>query len=220
MANRSIGLSEELYGYLLDSGLREPELLQRLRHATEQEELSVMRSAPEQGQLMAMLIKLMGAKRILEVGTYTGYATLWMAMALPDDGEIITCDLSDRWASVGIPFWKEAGVTDKIRLHVAPAIETLQVLIADGQSETFDFVFVDADKESYSAYFESSLILLRSGGLMVIDNVLWGGSVIDTDNQNTSTLAIRAFNRALKEDSRIEINMLPIADGITLVMKK
>lgn len=220
MANCSIALNEKLYGYLLDTGLREPELLQRLRLATEREELSVMRSAPEQGQLMAMLIKLMGAKRILEVGTYTGYATLWMAMALPDDGEIITCDLSDEWTSVGTRFWSEAGVADKITLHLRPAIETLDSLIVQGQSGVFDFIFIDADKENYSVYYEASLRLLRSGGLMVIDNVLWGGSVIDDANQNSSTVAIRAFNRALKSDSRIEINMLPVADGITLVMKK
>jgi len=220
MANCSIALNEKLYGYLLDTGLREPEVLQRLRLATEKEELSVMRSAPEQGQLMAMLIKIMGAKRILEVGTYTGYATLWMAMALPSDGEIVTCDVSDEWTSVGAQFWDEAGVADKITLNLRPAIETLDGLIAQGQPGSFDFVFIDADKENYSAYFEASLKLLRSGGLMVVDNVLWGGSVIDDANQNTSTVAIRAFNRALKCDSRIEINMLPVADGITLVMKK
>ncbi len=220
MANRSNGLNEELYDYLLSMGLREPDVLQRLRLATEKEKLSIMRSAPEQGQFMAMLIKLMGAKRVLELGTYTGYATLWMAQAIPDDGEIITCDLSDEWTSVGASFWSEAGVRDKISLHLRPAIETLQLLITDGQVETFDFVFIDADKKNYGAYFEASLKLLRSGGLMVIDNVLWGGSVIDAGNREASTVAIRAFNRALKNDSRIDINMLPVADGITLVMKK
>ena len=220
MANRSLGLSEELYGYLLNTGLREPEQLKRLRLATGKEELSLMRSAPEQGQLMAMLIRLMGARRVLELGTYTGYATLWMALALPDDGEIVTCDVSDAWTSVGGRFWSEAGVADKISLHLRPAIETLNILIADGQSESFDFVFIDADKEHYSAYYEASLKLLRCGGLMVIDNVLWGGSVIDADNQEISTVAIRAFNRALECDSRVDINMLPVADGITLVMKK
>jgi len=220
MANRSIALNEELYNYLLESGLREPEILQRLRLATEKEKLSVMRSAPEQGQLMAMLIRLMGARRVLEIGTYTGYATLWMAQAMPADGEIVTCDVSDEWASVGERFWGEAGVADKITLHLRPAIETLNALIADGQLGSFDFVFIDADKENYSAYYEASLKLLRSGGLMVVDNVLWGGSVIDDANQEASTVAIRAFNRVLKCDSRVEINMLPVADGITLVMKK
>lgn len=219
MANRSIALNEELYSYLLESGLREPDVLQRLRLATEQEELSMMRSAPEQGQLMAMLINLMGARRVLEVGTYTGYATLWMAQALPDDGELVTCDVSDVWTSVGVPFWDEAGVADMITLHLRPAIETLDLLLADGQSGSFDFVFIDADKEGYAAYFEAALKLLRSGGMMVIDNVLWGGSVIDENNQEASTIAIRTFNQALRDDVRIAINMLPVADGITLARK-
>ncbi len=220
MANRSIGLNEDLYAYLLDTGLREPAVLQRLRQATELQEMSIMRSAPEQGQLMAMLIRLMGAKRIIEIGTYTGYATLWMAQALPDDGEIITCDISETWTDVARRFWAEAGEADKITLHIRPAIETLDALIVAGERDAFDFAFIDANKESYPAYFESCLSLLRSGGLMVIDNVLWGGSVIDASNQEPSTLAIRAFNQALYSDVRIEINMLPIADGITLVVKK
>ena len=220
MANRSFGLSEELYDYLLDAGLREPVVLQRLRQATEHQELSVMRSAPEQGQLMAMLIKLMGAKRILEVGTYTGYATLWMAEAMSNDGQLITCDVSEEWTSVGRQFWDEAGVADRIILHLRPAMKTLDHLLAQDEAGSFDFAFIDADKENYQAYFERCLNLMRSGGLMVIDNVLWGGSVMDHDNHEASTVAIRAFNRALKTDERIEINMLPIADGITLVMKK
>ena len=220
MANRSIGVNEELYGYLLNMGLREPELLQRLRLATEGEELSIMRSAPEQGQLMAMLIKLMGAKRVIEVGTYTGYATLWMAQAIPDDGQVITCDVSEVWTSVGRQFWAEAGLQDKITLHLCPAMETLDRLLAQGEADAFDFAFIDADKENYQAYFERCLNLMRSGGLMVIDNVLWGGSVIDHENNEASTKAIRAFNQALQNDARIEINMLPVADGITLVMKK
>jgi len=220
MANRSLGLSDPLYAYMLDMGLREPPVLQRLRQATEMQDMSIMRSAAEQGQLMAMLIRLMGAKRVIEIGTYTGYATLWMAQALPHDGEVISCDISERWTDVARPFWVEAGVDDKIRLHIRRAIETLDMLILNGENESFDFIFIDADKESYAAYFERCLSLLRRGGLMVIDNVLWGGSVIDVDNQAASTLAIRAFNQALKSDQRVEINMLPIADGISLVMKK
>ncbi len=220
MANRSLGLSDPLYAYMLDMGLREPPVLQRLRQATEMQDMSIMRSAAEQGQLMAMLIRLMGAKRVIEIGTYTGYATLWMAQALPHDGEVISCDISERWTDVARPFWVEAGVDDKIRLHIRRAIETLDMLILNGENESFDFIFIDADKESYAVYFERCLSLLRRGGLMVIDNVLWGGSVIDVDNQAASTLAIRAFNQALKSDQRVEINMLPIADGISLVMKK
>jgi len=220
MANQSIGLSADLYDYLLDQGLREPEVLQQLRAATETEELSVMRSAPEQGQLMALLLRLMGAKRVLEIGTYTGYATLWMALTLPDDGSIVSCDISEQWTSVGQRFWATAGVADKIDLRLQPALDSLQALLDDGAQASFDFAFIDADKINYPAYFEACMQLLRSGGLIVVDNVLWGGSVIDETNHAESTAAIRAFNQQLRSDSRIELNMLPVADGITLAMKR
>ena len=219
MANRSIGLNADLYHYLLTYGLREPEILQQLRIATEEEELSVMRSAPEQGQFMALLLRLMGAKRVLEIGTYTGYATLWMALALPDHGRIISCDVSEQWTTVGQSHWAAAGVADKIDLYLQPALDTLQTLLNKGEYETFDFAFIDADKINYPAYFEACLKLLRPGGLIVVDNVLWDGSVIDADNHEESTEAIRAFNQQLRTDTRIELNMLPIADGITLAMK-
>ncbi len=219
MANRSIGLNADLYNYLLNNGLREPEILRQLRTATEGEELSVMRSAPEQGQFMALLLRLMGAKRVLEIGTYTGYATLWMALALPEDGRIVSCDVSEQWTTVGQSHWAAAGVAGKIDLYLQPALETLQTLLNTGEHETFDFAFIDADKINYSAYFEACLQLIRPGGLIVVDNVLWGGSVIDADNHEESTEAIRAFNQQLRTDSRIELNMLPIADGITLAMK-
>jgi len=218
--NQSIGLNADLYDYLLNNGLREPEILQQLRAATEKEELSVMRSAPEQGQFMALLLRLMGAKRVVEVGTYTGYATLWMALALPEDGKIVSCDVSEQWTAVGQSHWAAAGVADKIDLHLRPALETLQRLLNKGEQESFDFAFIDADKINYSAYFEACLQLLRPGGLIVVDNVLWGGSVIDETNHEESTEAIRAFNQQLRTDSRIELNMLPVADGITLAMKR
>jgi len=220
MANRSIGLNSELYDYLLNYGLREPDILQQLRNATEKEELSVMRSAPEQGQLMAMLLRLMGAKRVLEIGTYTGYATLWMALALPEDGKIVSCDVSEQWTAVGQAYWAAAGVADKIELHLQPALETLHTLLNKGAHESFDFAFIDADKINYAAYFESCLKLIRPGGLIVVDNVLWGGSVIDGANREESTASIRVFNQQLSTDSRIELNMLPVADGITLAMKR
>ncbi len=220
MANQSIGLSADLYDYLLSHGLREPDILQQLRAATEKEDLSVMRSAPEQGQFMALLIRLMGAKRVLEIGTYTGYATLWMALALPDDGSIVSCDISEQWASVGQRFWATAGVAHKIDLRLQPALDSLQALLDEGAENSFDFAFIDADKINYPAYFEACLQLLRCGGLIVVDNVLWGGSVIDETNHEESTEAIRAFNQRLSTDSRIEINMLPIADGITLALKR
>jgi len=220
MANKTINLNAELYDYVLDVGLREPEVLQHLREATEKEDMSVMRSAPEQGQFMAMLLKLMGAKRVLEVGTYTGYGTLWMALALPEDGEIVTCDVSERWTFVARRFWEDVGVDGKIRLELRPALETLEALLADGQADTFDFVFIDADKVNYDGYYEACLKLVRSGGLIAVDNTLWGGSMIDPANHDESTEAIRIFNKKLKADERIELAMLPIADGLTLAMKR
>lgn len=179
-----------------------------------------MRSAPEQGQLMAMLIRLIGAKRVIEVGTYTGYATLWMALALPDDGQIVTCDISERWSFVARRFWEQAGVEKRVSLHLRPALETLDALLLHDEAEQFDFAFIDADKENYEHYFEACLKLIRSGGLIVIDNVLWGGSVIDQDNQSSATQAIRSFNRKLKSDSRIDLVMLPVADGVSIAMKR
>ncbi len=220
MANRTLGLDEELYQYLLDHGLREPEVLMRLRTATEKEEMAEMRSAPEQGQFMALLLRLMGAGRAIEIGTYTGYATLWMALALPPDGEIITCDVSERWTSVARRFWREAGVDEKVRLYLAPALETLDGLLAKGEAGRFDFAFIDADKANYENYFERCLKLIRPGGLIVVDNVLWGGSVTDPAKTDEATEAIRSFNKRLKNDTRIELSMLPVADGLTLARKR
>jgi len=220
MANRTIGLDKDLYAYLLERGVREPDVLQQLREATEKEELSAMRSAPEQCQLMAMLLRLADSKRVIEVGTYTGYATLWMALALPEDGEVVTCDISERWSFVARRFWEIAGVEEKVRLHLRPALETLDALIQGGEENAFDFAFIDADKENYEHYYERCLQLVRPGGLIVIDNVLWGGSVIDASNNSAATEAIRAFNRRLQGDERVELAMLPIADGVTLALKR
>ncbi len=215
-----MGLSSELYGYLLSMGLREPDMLQQLREATEKEDMSVMRSAPEQGQFMAMLLRLTKARRVLEIGTYTGYATLWMALALPDDGEIVSCDVSEQWTALARHYWAVAGVDKKIHLHLRPAMETLQTLLTEGGQGRFDFVFIDADKINYQAYFEACMQLVRPGGLIVVDNVLWGGGVIDPANHEASTEAIRIFNQSLVNDARIDICMLPVADGITLAQKR
>jgi len=201
-------------------GLKEPEVLQQLRAATEKEDMSVMRSAPEQGQFMAMLLRLTEAQRILEIGTYTGYATLWMALALPDEGEIVSCDVSEQWTGVGQHYWGIAGVDRKIHLHLRPALETLQALLTNGEQNRFDFAFIDADKINYQAYFEACIQLVRPGGLIVVDNVLWGGSVIDPANHEASTEAIRTFNQSLVNDERVDICMLPVADGITLARKR
>jgi len=219
MANKTINLNTQLYDYVLDVGLREPAVLQHLREATEKEDMSVMRSAPEQGQFMAMLLKLMGAKRVLEVGTYTGYGTLWMALSLPHDGKIVTCDVSERWTSVARRFWEEAGVLDKVHLKLRPALETLDTMLAAGEQDSFDLVFIDADKVNYDGYYEACLELIRPGGLICVDNTLWGGSVIDLAKHDADTEAIRVFNVKLKEDDRIELSMLPIADGLTLALK-
>jgi len=220
MANHTINLTDELYSYLLEMGLREPEVLKHLRVATEAEELSVMRSAPEQCQLMAMLIRLTGARRVIEVGTYTGYATLWMALSLPEDGQIITCDISERWSFVARRFWEQAGVQERVTLHLRPALQTLDELLECNEVECFDFAFIDADKENYEPYYERCLQLIRPGGLIVIDNVLWGGSVIDDTKLDSATEAIRAFNHKLKDDPRIDLAMLPVADGMTLALKR
>lgn len=219
MTNKTLDLNDDLYRYLLHVGVREPHVLKQLRVATEAEEMSVMRSAPEQGQFMALLLKLMGASQVLEIGTYTGYATLWMALALPRDGRIVTCDVSERWTFVAHRFWEQAKVQDRIHLHLRPAMETLEELVENGAASSFDFIFIDADKENYTAYFEASLQLLRPGGLIAVDNTLWGGSVVDKDNHEASTEAIRAFNDSLLDDVRIELAMLPVADGLTLAMK-
>jgi len=220
MANSTLGLDQRVYDYLLSYGLREPSVLAELRRATEAEELSEMRSAPEQGQFMALLLKLMDARRALEIGTYTGYATLWMALALPEDGEVHTCDVSERWTFVARRFWEQAGVQHRVHLHLRPALETLDELLEQGQESAFDFAFIDADKINYPAYFEACLQLVRPGGLIAVDNVLWGGSVADPTDEQQSTQAIRAFNRRLKGDTRVDIAMLPIADGLTLAMKR
>lgn len=220
MANKTPGLGDRLYQYVLDNSLREPEILQQLRQATAAEEMAEMRSAPEQGQFMAMLLRLINARRAIEVGTYTGYATLWMALALPEDGEIIACDTSKEWTSVAKRFWEEAGVQDRVSLHLRPALETLNELLEQGEAGKFDFAFIDADKINYEGYFERCLALIRPGGLIAVDNVLWGGSVADPKKKDEATEAIRAFNKKRKNDPRIELSMLPVADGLTLAIKR
>jgi len=219
MAKQTLDLNDELYRYLLHVGVREPQVLMELREATEAEEMSIMRSAPEQGQFMALLLKLMGASHVLEIGTFTGYATLWMALAMPRDGKIITCDVSERWTFIAHRFWEQAGVQNRIHLHLRPALETLEELLENGAAASFDFAFIDADKENYDAYFEACLQLVRPGGLIAVDNTLWGGSVVDESNHEASTEAIRTFNEKLRDDPRFDLSMLPIADGLSLVMK-
>ncbi len=220
MGKRTLPLDDRLYGYLLSVSLREPLLLKQLREETDQLEAAAMQISADQGQFMALLVKLLNAKRIVEIGTFTGYSALVMAQALPDDGKIICCDTSEEWTDIARRYWAEAGVDRKIDLRLAPALETLDVLIAEGQENTFDFSFIDADKVNMPNYYERCLQLMRPGGLIAVDNVLWGGDVIDPENQKEDTVAIREFNEQLKSDQRVDISLVPIGDGLTLARKR
>ncbi len=220
MLKKTLGLDNQLYDYLLSASLREPEVLRQLRQETARHSQAVMQIAPEQGQLMALLVQLLGATKTLEIGVFTGYSSLCVALALPPTGKIIACDVSEEYTAIARRYWQTAGVVDKIDLQLAPALETLEQLLADGQAETFDFAFIDADKENYDGYYERALQLVRPGGLIAIDNVLWFGKVADPQVQDNSTLAIRAFNNKLHNDERVTLSLVPIADGLTLALKK
>lgn len=220
MSNKTLGLSDRLYDYLLSVSLREPEILQQLRAETSRHPQSTMQIAPEQGQFMALLVQLIGAKKTLEVGVFTGYSALAIALALPSDGKVVACDVSEDYTAIARRYWQQAGVADKITLHIAPALDTLDHLLATEQAATFDFAFIDADKTSYDGYYERSLQLLRPGGLIAIDNVLWGGKVADPQAQEESTAALRALSQKLHGDQRIDLSLVPIADGLTLARKR
>ena len=219
MSKQTIGLEQNLYDYLLSVSLREPIILTQLRQETSQLPMSRMQISPEQGQFMAFLVKLMRVKKTLEIGVFTGYSSLAVALALPADGKIVACDVSEEYTSIARRYWQQAGVADKIDLHIAPALETLDNLLAAGEAGTFDFAFIDADKGNYKNYYERSLELIRPGGLIAIDNVLWSGKVADPEIQDNQTNKIRAFNRKLHQDSRITLSLVPIADGLTLAIK-
>jgi caffeoyl-CoA O-methyltransferase len=205
--------------YIRDITLREPPVLARLREETAANPQSGMQVSPEQGQYLALMARLIGARRTLEVGTFTGYSSLVVALALPEDGQIIACDVNKEWTDVARRYWNEAGVAHKIDLRLAPALETLRALIASGGKNTFDFAFIDADKSNYQAYFDSAIELIRPGGLIAVDNVLWHGRVIDAAEQDRDTLAVREFNRKLHTDARVEISLVPMGDGLTLARK-
>lgn len=216
MSSGSIGLSRELNAYLEQFGVREPDVLRRLREETAQMPESQMQIAVEEGALLALLVQLIGARRIVEVGTFTGYSSTAMALALPPGGQIVCCDVSKEYTDVALRAWAEAGVADRVELRLAPATETLDALLAAGGAGNFDMAFIDADKDNYAVYYERSLRLVRPGGLIAIDNVLWSGRVANTANQEDSTLAIRALNAAIAVDPRVDLAMVPIADGVTL----
>lgn len=213
-------LDDRLYKYLCEVSLQEPQILQELRQETATHPQSGMQISPEQGQFMALLVQLMGAKKIIEIGVFTGYSSLAVALALPGDGEIIACDISEEYTKIAHRYWEKAGVLSKINLNLRPALETLEELLNQGKAETFDFAFIDADKNNYINYYEKVLSLLRPGGLVAIDNVLWYGKVADPENQENLTISIRKFNDYLSQDPRVSISLVPIADGLTLALKK
>lgn len=219
MSNRSITLTDDLHQYLLAHSLREYPVLTELRARTAELTNARMQISPEQGQFMGWLLGSLGARRTIEVGVFTGYSALVTALALPADGRVIACDVSAEFTAIAKPYWERAGVADRIQLELRPALETLEQLLRDGGAGGFDFVFIDADKENYTAYYEAALQLLRVGGVVAVDNVLWGGRLLDANNQDSSTVALRAFNRHLHSDERIAISLLPIGDGLTLARK-
>ncbi|WP_069789504.1 class I SAM-dependent methyltransferase [Cyanobacterium sp. IPPAS B-1200] len=220
MTDQTINLSPELYSYLLSVSLRENPVLGELRKEMKSHPVGRMQICPEQGQFMALLLKLMGARKVLEIGVFTGYSSTIMALALPDDGKLIGCDTCKADTDIAKKYWRKAGVEDKIELFLAPALDTLNDLIEQGEKETFDFCFIDADKSNYLNYYEKCLWLVRRGGLMAIDNVLWYGRVADQNIDDKRTNKIREFNQFLKEDDRIDLSLIPIGDGVTLARKK
>lgn len=220
MANKTIGISDELAAYVLKVGAREPDVLARLRQETAAIPQHGMQIAPEEGAFLALLVELTGARRCIEIGTFTGYSSTAVALALPEDGQLICCDISEEWTSVARKYWDQAGVAGKIDLRVAPAAETLDRLLADGEESAYDFAFVDADKTGYDGYYERLLRLLRPGGLIAFDNTLWGGAVLDHDPEDDDTRAIQALNTKLAGDERITLCMLPVADGVTLARRR
>ncbi len=220
MSVATIAMTEALYGYLLQTTLREPELLARLRRETAALPSGGMQISPEQGQLMGLLIELIGARRALEVGVFTGYSSTVVALALPSEGKLVACDVSEEWTQMARRYWHEAGIASKIELHVQPALQTLDALLAGGDAGSFDFAFIDADKTGYDAYYERCLSLLRPGGLLAVDNTLWSGAVADPSDQRESTRAIRALNTKIAADARVTSSLLPIGDGLYLARKR
>ena len=220
MTARTLNLDDALYQYLLDVSLRETPLLKRLRDETQALPMARWQVAPEQGQFLALLVKLTGARRLLEVGTFTGYSALCMAAALPADGSLMCCDIPGDYNAIARRYWQEAGLAGRIDLRLAPALETLAELERQGQAEQFDLVFIDADKANYPSYLEHALRLLRVGGLAVFDNTLWSGRVLETSPESADTRAIQALNLALKDDVRVDLSLLPLGDGLTLCRKR
>lgn len=220
MSSRTLTMTEPLYDYLLSHSARLPEVLGRLRAETAALPNAGMQISVEQGQFMGLLMELLGARKTLEVGTFTGYSALIVALALPPDGRVVACDVSAEWTGIGRRYWEEAGVAHKIDLQIGPATETLDRLLGEGQDDSFDFFFIDADKENYDGYYERGLRLVRPGGVIAVDNTLWSGKVADPAVQDDSTVALRALNDKLHRDERITLSLLPIGDGLTLARRR
>ena len=217
--SRILPMTEHLYDYVLAHSLREHPAQTALREATRSHPRAGMQIAPEQGQLMALLARLVGARRAIEIGVFTGYSALSVALALPHDGRLLACDISDEYTRIGRPFWEQAGVASKIDLRLAPAQQTLDDRLAAGEAGQYDFAFIDADKPGYDGYYERCLQLVRPGGLIVIDNTLWGGSVA-TDADDVDTAALKTLNDKLHRDERIDLSLLPFSDGVTLARRR
>ncbi|HEX6930257.1 MAG TPA: class I SAM-dependent methyltransferase [Gammaproteobacteria bacterium] len=220
MSRQTLNLTPALYEYLQAVSLREDPVLLRLREETGKMAQANMQIAPEQGQFMSLLVKMLGAKRCIEVGTFTGYSALCVARAMPEGGRLVACDVSEEWTDIARRYWQEAGVMEKIDLRIGPAAETLAALLKDGGRAAFDFAFIDADKTGYRDYYELCLELLRPRGVIAIDNTLWGGAVADPENNDDDTRALRALNEFLHRDERIDLSLVPIGDGLTLARKK
>lgn len=219
MPKNFLPMTDELYAYCVRHQLREPAAARALREETERLRMSAMASPPEQSQLVALLAQLIGARRCIEVGAFTGYTTLWLALATAPDARIVCCDVTEKWLSVGRPFWERAQVVDKIDVRIAPAAETLDALLKHGGSNLYDLIFIDADKESYPGYYEQAVQLVRPGGLVLVDNVLWGGSVVNPQNQSADARAVRELNERILRDQRVSISMLHTGDGLTIAMR-
>ena len=218
--SRHFSFDEPTYQYLVKTSVRETDVARRLREETQQLPMAQMQIGPDQGQFLQLLVQLIQAKKTLEVGVFTGYSALWVAAALPDEGKIVACDVSEEYTAVARRYWKEAGVDHKIDLRLRPALETLDELLAQGGASTFDFAFIDADKSNYDNYYERALQLIRTGGLIAVDNTIWSGRVADPNESDTDTVAIRKLNEKLHRDERVALSMLTVGDGLTLAMKR
>ena len=219
MSTRTIPMTDELYDYFLGVSLREPAVLARLRDATLAHPEASMQISPEQGQFMRFLIRLMGAKRAIEIGTFTGYSALSVALAMPDDGYLVACERREEFTKIGQPFWREAGVADRIDLRIGKAVGTLEAMLEAGEGDTYDFAFIDGDKKNYVNYYDLCLQLVRIGGVIAIDNALWSGRLTDETLDDPATTAIRTLNESIRDDDRVDMSLLPIGDGLMLARR-